>query len=328
MKLKIIEVSDYVLAVSEEKVKEGDLILSIKTDNIFKADSIEYLDSHNMIEDFDKSFYINSKYAKKIIAYQPKGNAPELDLPLLPETISEPFITEDRVYGIDIQNYEFDTSPKTWDDKKFISEAEIQGNVYSLEGFITAFNKTEINQDNLIIRFIKSNIIVEDDVEELAKESNLKREFPSRGYGEDEFIEGYKAATKIYNEEDLRKYTSILDDIQKDLADYQNEVGIGMMDDDQWQQLFIDRIIASVTSYEKLSLKQPKIKWFVAEMEYFYHSSKEFYSDAGFIKCSKGQYEGIKKEIPTCPLKTELKTTTINGKTYLVGKYLFAVEAK
>jgi hypothetical protein len=71
------------------------------------------------------------------------------------------------------------------------------------------------------------------------------------------------------------------------------------------------------------SLKQPKTpKWFVAEIEYFYHSSKEFYSDAGFVKCTKEQYESIKSEIPTCPLKTELKTTTINGKTYLVGKYL------
>ena len=52
---------------SEEEIKEGDWIFSLKTNNIFKADSIEYLKSHNMIEDFDKSFYINSKSAKKII---------------------------------------------------------------------------------------------------------------------------------------------------------------------------------------------------------------------------------------------------------------------
>ena len=47
----------------------------------------------------------------------------------------------------------------------------------------------------------------------------------------------------------------ILDDIQQDLADYQNEVGIGMMDDMQWQQLFVDRVIASISSYENLKLK-------------------------------------------------------------------------
>jgi hypothetical protein len=52
---------------SAEEIKEGDWLFSSKTNNIFKADSIEYLESHNMIEDFDKSFYINSKYSKKII---------------------------------------------------------------------------------------------------------------------------------------------------------------------------------------------------------------------------------------------------------------------
>ena len=52
---------------SDEEIKEGDWLFSSKTNNIFKADSIEYLESHNMIEDFDKSFYINSKYSKKII---------------------------------------------------------------------------------------------------------------------------------------------------------------------------------------------------------------------------------------------------------------------
>jgi len=52
---------------NDEEIKEGDLIFSTKTNNIFKADSIEYLESHNIIEDFDKLFYINSKYAKKII---------------------------------------------------------------------------------------------------------------------------------------------------------------------------------------------------------------------------------------------------------------------
>ena len=73
----------------------------------------------------------------------------------------------------------------------------------------------------------------------------------------DFWIEGFKTAQslndKMFSLEDV---VSILDDIQKDLADYQNEIGIGMMDDIQWQQMFVDRVIASITSYEQLSLQQ------------------------------------------------------------------------
>ena len=34
-----------------------------------------------------------------------------------------------------------------------------------------------------------------------------------------------------------------------------------------------------------------------------YHSSKEFYIDADYVNCSEEQYESIKEEIPTCPLR-------------------------
>ena len=59
--------AQHIYITSDEEIKEGDWLFSTITNNLFKADSIEYLESHNMIEDFDKSFYINSKYAKKII---------------------------------------------------------------------------------------------------------------------------------------------------------------------------------------------------------------------------------------------------------------------
>jgi hypothetical protein len=59
--------NQHIYITNDEEIKEGDWLFSSKTNNIFKADSIEYLESHNMIEDFDKSFYINSKYSKKII---------------------------------------------------------------------------------------------------------------------------------------------------------------------------------------------------------------------------------------------------------------------
>lgn len=66
--MKKIKISNnHYVFINDEPIKEGDFILSTKTNSIFKADSIEYLKSHNIIEDFDKSFYINSKNAKKII---------------------------------------------------------------------------------------------------------------------------------------------------------------------------------------------------------------------------------------------------------------------
>jgi len=47
------------------------------------------------------------------------------------------------------------------------------------------------------------------------------------------------------------------------------------------------------------------------EIQHQYHSSKEFYSDAGFVNCTKEQYESIKTEIPTCPLNKLVKITPI-----------------
>jgi hypothetical protein len=66
--------------------------------------------------------------------------------------------SETRVYVVDTDNYEFDTSPRTWDDEKFISEAEIQGTVYTLSTFQEAFNYGDINTFTDIIRFINQPI--------------------------------------------------------------------------------------------------------------------------------------------------------------------------
>jgi hypothetical protein len=57
---------------------------------------------------------------------------------------------EIRVYLIDIDNYEFEEVPTIWEDEKFISEAEIQGNVFSLKGFQEAFNNEELNLQSYI----------------------------------------------------------------------------------------------------------------------------------------------------------------------------------
>jgi len=76
-KLQIIHTDDYILAVSDEGIKEGDL----------------FTNNHGQISKCVKSLEewlkINQSEIKKIIAYKPKGNAPELDLPLLPEIVVE-----------------------------------------------------------------------------------------------------------------------------------------------------------------------------------------------------------------------------------------------
>jgi len=86
-KLKIVETEDYILAVSDEEIKEDCLIECngkiAKVDEILNEDSYPFLDKttgwrYSLSESF------------KIIAHQPKGNAPELgELPLLPEIVTE-----------------------------------------------------------------------------------------------------------------------------------------------------------------------------------------------------------------------------------------------
>jgi hypothetical protein len=267
-KLKIIETPDYVLAVSDEEIKEGDLCVYNKNHN--SRNPNWELIRCGVIEREEMHPHSNNKlllWMKKIIAYQPKGNASELDLPLLPEIVIED----------DVEKF-------CW---------RLFGGSFEARGV-----ESEEEADKTV------------------------------AFG----IECYKAATKVYSEDDLRKYTSILDDIQEDLADYQNEVGIGILDDNQWKQLFIERIIASVTSYEELPLKQPTPKWFVAEMEYDLNSPIVRVVDDYYIVMAQSENDFKSKElkikrgdtigfytIETAPKK--LKTTTINGETYLIGKY-------
>jgi len=73
-KLQLIETSDYILALSDEEIKEGDLCYDV----VLKI----FIASHNY------NGY-NRDLCKKIIAHLPKNNSPELDLPLLPEIVVE-----------------------------------------------------------------------------------------------------------------------------------------------------------------------------------------------------------------------------------------------
>lgn len=62
---------------------------------------------------------------------------------------------ETRVYVANVENYEFNDSPRSWDYERFMSEAEIQGGVYTLNGFQEAFNDETVNSSVEFIRFIK-----------------------------------------------------------------------------------------------------------------------------------------------------------------------------
>ena len=61
---------------------------------------------------------------------------------------------EKRVYAVDLENHTFNSNVKKWSDEKFMQEAEIQGNVWSLAGFEEDFNDDSINSFNLIIRIL------------------------------------------------------------------------------------------------------------------------------------------------------------------------------
>jgi hypothetical protein len=74
-KFRIVETEEYTLAISDEKIKVGDI-----TPYVIKwTNRYEFFNSNNGI----RKSKVNM--AKKVIAYKPKGNAYKLNLPLLPD---------------------------------------------------------------------------------------------------------------------------------------------------------------------------------------------------------------------------------------------------
>ncbi len=209
MKLQIIETPDYILAVSDEEINHNDYYVSWETSYSTEPKSrwVVYI----------KVTTLNGSSPKKTIAYQPKGNTPELDLPLLPEMVVE----DDVEMLLDMYEAERGSLEETsWEE----------------------------------IQVIKKALLI-----------------------------GYKAATKVYSKEDMRKAFGA--------GWKRGKFGNYPKEHEQYQPDFTEFI---------QSLKQPKPKWFVAETEL-----KEVNPNADRLQYLKG-----------------LKTTTINGKTYLVGKYL------
>jgi hypothetical protein len=305
-KFKIVETEEYLLAVSDEEIKEGEYCLA----DIYASD-------------FYGVVLYNGAFAKhyfrKIIAYQPKVNAPELDLPLLP-----PFKKEIVGYRLkpNIDRFMVDGILKTampiWNDE--------DKSVYFIKGHVAGSLVAKMKELQVldlwftpIYEEVKSNwvkehhleyyykegimsdeIVVEDDVEKLGEEyANFSNDYIPMSFGDKfnetskrDFIAGYKAATKVYSEEDLRKAIRYGFDVGF-CSNLSNKVKNNLQSEDEFIQ----------------SLKQPKTpKWFIAEIT----GGGEYL--AGVVGGNE-----IWAEYPT-----ELKTTTNSeGKQVLVGTYLY-----
>jgi hypothetical protein len=166
-KFKIIETPDYILAVSDEETQTG------------------YY--YNELDKALRKGNAQQSYHASVIAYQPKGNAPELDLPLLPQMIVE-------------------------DDVEKLAELKYP---ISKEGSMWMPTAHDCNQANK----------------------------------QEGFIEGYKAATKVYSEEDLRRAIDFGSETRVFTSDRETITSKRLKDE------FIQ------------SLKQPTPKWFVADVE-------------------------------------------------------------
>lgn len=148
------------------------------------------------------------------------------------------------------------------------------------------------------------SLVIEDEVDENIKNRNFYKQimnpYPIESYSytayEKGFIEGYNKSTEFYsNLKETYKFTE--EDFREAVCEAWNSCEDNE-DEETFTQVF-NRIIQSLTKKEL---------WL--EVEYFYHSSKEFYGDeADWVKCDESQYNSIRSEIPKCPLKVELKVT-------------------
>ncbi len=167
---------------------------------------------------------------------------------------------------------------------------------------------------------------LEDEVEELAEREYSEQSqscdddpnefFNYPGYLKAGFINGHNKAKEKY------KYTN------EDMLTIRNNLVTLLPTGDvtAWD------MIQAISKYTKWfdnyveSLSQPELPTaFECEIQYFYMSSEYYYgTEAGWVKFDESQYESIRKEIPTCPLKKVHKeTTTPEGHTQWVGKYIY-----
>lgn len=248
-KLRIVQTDDYVLAVSDEKIEIGDIVLETLNDGkqgLFEIHTLNDIDLTRQI---------------KVAAYLPKFNAPKLDLPLLPKIATKDYSLE---------------AAKKFAYSKF---ENLKENFPEGKGMVTIQSILDVLEAGVEYgyKFASKNnkIVVEDDVKKLAESAYVKHrvkdnllslyeEIQRTGGFLVGFKEGFKAATKTYSEEDLRKAIELAVDkgrfwISSPIADDEYKEELSNTKEDIIQ-----------------SLKQPKIPtWFFAETELLTRDTSE-----------------------------------------------------
>jgi hypothetical protein len=150
---------------------------------------------------------------------------------------------------------------------------------------------------------------LEDEVEQLAQSAFTHPDFGKYKIGSTAYYNGYKDGHNKAKEK--YKYTE---------EDMINAYRTGV----QSRYSRTGEAVLEHTFIQSLNLPKIPIA-FECEIQYFYMSSKYYYgTEAGWVKCDESQYESIRKEIPTCPLKKVHKETiTPEGHTQWVGKYIY-----
>jgi alpha-amylase/alpha-mannosidase (GH57 family) len=107
MKKEIIYAADYALVVSDEEIKEGDLVF-VDCSEVEVQDIRKVKDYYNEQFLFENGGQIHIDYCKKVIAHRPLKDAPILEgVPLLPE-----FSKEDDVKKLALKTYPFSNSER------------------------------------------------------------------------------------------------------------------------------------------------------------------------------------------------------------------------
>lgn len=107
MKKEIIYTADYALVVSDEEIKEGDLVF-VDCSEVEVQDIRKVKDYYNEQFLFENGGQIHIDYCKKVIAHRPLKDAPILEgVPLLPE-----FSKEDDVKKLALKTYPFSNSER------------------------------------------------------------------------------------------------------------------------------------------------------------------------------------------------------------------------
>jgi hypothetical protein len=85
------------------------------------------------------------------------------------------------------------------------------------------------------------------------------------------------------------------------------------------QDLIKDGVQAIDDTFLEWFINNPSCEEVEVKLQHQYQTSKEYYIDASYVDCSKEQYDSIKSEIPTCPLRVLYKILIPNPQDELWG---------